>query len=459
MTKKVKNNTQAGTKVTPAMKKEVEMPTLEQIEASELPASYVDSDSFEVAEPDQMEPLAPTKFVIMGREGELMRPDRITDMPLVIIAGDKIELKECKDLPIDKYCVPVGVQLGATRDSMKLYKDKDQALLSKMKWYTFTTAGLEVIISSGSTLVVRECLSVNDYWYEEDEPRGKSKLIMAGAMLETSNLVVRGTATVNNSSLIAQNHVELVSSNITTTMISSGSNITVRDSVLTDCGFLNHTQSYTSLIKCRMTGAKISGFKRVNLNRVEAYEHSRFNLNGWARGSDTGASLEIKDITLNTMNGHFGSINEALSNWTDVSNSWAEPTINISRRIDYGQFSSLEMIPFARVGKFDLLVGGEVFLATDFFPVDKGETYPVPSKQVQVPGLSGDYTANYGIGLLNTGAHYRGTMVWNRAAKIIFGYQYGKQPIGKTGEAMVNTLVEQIKSRIGIYVELSNLSM
>lgn len=457
MTKKVKNN--AATKVTTEMQKEVEMPTLEQVEASELPASFVDSASFEVADSDQMDSFGASPIVIMGREGELARPDRITDMPLVIIAGDKIELKECKDLPIDKYCTPVAVQLGATRDSMKLYKDRDQPLLSKMKWYTFTTAGLEVIISSGSTLIVREVLSVNDYWYEEEEPRGKSKLIMAGAMLETSNLVVRGTVTLNNSSLIAQHHVELVGSNVTTTMVNSGYNITVRDSVLTDCGFLNHSQAYTSFIKCRLTGVKVSGFKRVNLNRVEAYEHSRFNLSGWTRGNDTGASLEIKDITLDTMNGQFGSICDALSNWTDASNSWAEPTINISRRIDYGQFSSLEMIPFVRVGKFDLLVGGEVFLASDFFPVDKGETYPTPSKQVQGFTLSGEPSPTYGFGVLNTGSYYRGTMVWNRAAKIIFRHQYGKQPIGKTGEAMVNTLVEQIKSRIGIYVELSNLSM
>ncbi|UQT02766.1 hypothetical protein YUBABA_00680 [Serratia phage vB_SmaM-Yubaba] len=459
MTKKVKKETQADAKVTTELQKDVKMPTLEEIQNCEV--GLASDDSFDGGS-DLMKKDTFGLNVAQGREGELARPDSLKEYPLVTIAGEMIELKEI-DPPMDPYCSPMGITLSSERGYTAIYGQREANNVAKMKWFGFKLGGVEFLISSGSSLVVAESLNNHGCWYDEGEGEitGPTKLILCGASIETRNLVLRGYNSLNNSYITTPQYVELKKAILTTSCVSSDSNVTLTSSVLTDTSILGNNTQYINLTKTKLEEARIGGFNRINLIDVDSYRSAKFSLNGWSRHGVTAPSLEIKNTRLVSFEGQFSNLGDNLSKWEDISNSWTEPCINIGKGIDYGYFSGLTTIPFVKIGKFDILVGGEVFMASEFFPVDKGEAYPTPSKQPQEVSLGGGYgpyNNNFGIGVLNTGAHYRGTMLWNRAAKAIFGFKYGKQPIGKNGEAIVNALIEQIKSRIGIYVELTNLT-
>lgn len=458
MTKKVKKETQADTKVTTELQKDVKMPTLEEIQNCEV--GLASDDSFDGGV-DLMKKDTFGLRVAQGREGELVRPDSLNEYPVVTIAGEMIELKEI-DPPTDPYCSPMEIRLSHERGYSAIYSQRDAKNVAKMKWFGFKLGGVEFSISSGSSLVVAESMNAQGAWYDEDdETTEPTKLVLCGSSIETRNLVLRGYNSLNNSYITAPQYVELKKSVLTTSCLNSESNVTLSASVLTDTSILGNGSQYINLTKTQLEEAAISGFSRINLTGVNSYRGTKFSMNGWSRHGVTPPSLDIKNMLLVSFDGRFSNLGENLSKWEDVSNNWTDPSITITKSLDYGYLSGLEAIPFVKIGKFDILVGNEVFMASEFFPIDKGEAYPTPSKQPQEVSLGGGYgpyNNNFGIGVLNTGAHYRGTMLWNRAAKAVFGYKYGKQPIGKNGEAIVNALIEQIKSRIGIYVELSNLS-
>lgn len=169
--------------------------------------------------------------------------------------------------------------------------------------------------------------------------------------------------------------------------------------------------------------------------------------------------LYIADVSLTGFDGVFQQLTPEISSYKDPSRPHAVQ-FNINRRVDYGHFSAKQPVPFIRLGALDLVVGGEIFKASEFFPTPSTDVYPVVKDvtQVQDFGFRPGYP-RYDLPVVsNTGSTYRGSMLWNRAAKVIFGWNYGKTPIGVSGENLVNALIEQIKSRISLYVEFNNLS-
>lgn len=458
MTKKAKN-----TSLIAQLAKEVEMPAPELLENCVV---EVTKDSYSVTADDGSFGFGgfEANEDYVGPDGALVRSEKLSDKPIVTIGGNEIALKETTAPVIGIYGNELNLSVFESKRGSQLYTSRDlERFKEPLKWYTAKVGGIEIIISGGSTLVVTESIDSRDYWYEDDVPAGPAKLTVLGGTIETRNLVIRGINTINNAYLIAGQYVELNEVTAECTQMNSDSNIVISKSALSGAVFQGMNTNYINITKCNLDDCNFGGFARITLREVRAFNHRKFWISGFGRPGSKSPCLDISNTTLESFEGTFASLTEACKHWSDPSNGWNEPTITIARRLDYGHFSAHDMIPFARVGSLDLLVGEEVFMASEFFPVDKGETHYVakaPEPATYGGGLCGTMSSpNFGFGVLNTGATYRGTVLWNRAAKVIFGHQYGKQPIGRTGEAMVNTLIEQIKSRIGIYVEIANIKL
>lgn len=492
MIKKVKNNIPA----TKLNKEEIKMPSAEVIEtvvaealetASAAAAPKIEkiaedtvaavSSSFSCGDDDSLEPAGisvaavrrhKNKADALYNDGRAPELESFSDKPIVTVGGKIIELTESK---------------GPSRISAsnRWHDDSDHSLLTfsenstrynsghwskrkvgnkEIKWYEATVGGILIYVTNGSMLKVTEGMDSNSWEY--DECMGETSIaevVLIGSVLETQYLSAKGYNVLNNSSLSSKNYTTLTSAVISASTVSSDSNTSVIKSVLTSAMFIGN--NYLNVDNSILGGTRIVGFGRVTLREVKSYVNEVFSLSGWGRHGVTRPSVDISKISLTKFDGNCSNMSDAFKDWTDLDNSWADPTLVITRRVDYGTFSADENIPFIRVGNTDIIVGDQVFKGSEFVPVDNGPIHNVAEPIQPQYGFGYSlqpepYRAPIGLGVLNTGSVYRGSVLWNRTAKVMYGYKYGKRPIGKTGESLVNTLIEQIRSRIGLYVEIIN---
>ena len=426
-------------------------------EVTELPVAEVIDDSSAVDLRSDEDKLAtPTGSFTFGAktmEGYRRRVNEITDKPILSIAGVDIELTKLEKENTEILGLARNGHVRRTygndnilavdRDSRSHNTPYINQVLTKneTEWYTATHAGVEFVLSQGSEVIVTESLSTGRGWDYDELDTQPSKLTMLGASIECRSLTVVANNSFNNT-LIRADNLYLTKAMCAASYFSAETNVSfhkvdVRSCQLYDCKYLN-------LFDCYMESVNIYGPGNLNLRNIK-HSYNRFHFSIYCRN---GIDLTIDGNMAEHTAWH--SVNQAVLPNTD--NPYQSAEMRIKRRVDYGTFSGRENIPFIRVGDVDMLVQGELFLAKDFFP----EYYSTSQKPAGNVFTGTDNGFN--LPFANTGPAWlkteRGGEMWEKAARIVFP---GTKVIGKSGHEMIKTLLDQIRSRIGLYVELHNL--
>ncbi|AEV89620.1 hypothetical protein OBP_183 [Pseudomonas phage OBP] len=473
MTKKVKNSSQPGSlnKALPEKAKKAVDTIVDDIKKAdgELDNSQdsfgfggitVEAKPAKPFEATVVEPVnIPQRFSKYGRRVD------ITRKPELIVGGKEIELVVLKPeeypraLSSTFYNHDKDNILVAPRDTSKHSVAHPGCTLERkdLKVYKAIVNGTEIFMTAGSSLIVKETVVKNgcsDPWDLEEGFNSTSikdqdpVLVLIGSELTTSLLNVNGYNLLNNSSLESKT-TYLMNSRVIASRLHSEETIdldstNLNSSVISGTKWLRSSKSDLALLN-------LGGIRHITLERVSTRGDGSFSLTTWANKDRL--SLRIADITLTEFNMNFSSDDLPLD-----KNTGPDTVININRRVDYGYFSGIIHVPFIRINKFDMLVGDNVFTGKELNPTSfpqeekKEELLPNPSPYGYTPPLY--RPAPYSMG----GARMDDT--WNKARKIISfqaaGHNYsGKQnPLGTLGESLVDTLVDQIRSRNKLYIEL-----
>ena len=376
----------------------------------------------------------------------------LTDKPVLSIGGENIELTKIEKGEVEVYTRDRGYPRRAYQTDNLLAQPTERNYLSipydnqiltteEVEWYTGTVSGIEFILSQGSQVIVTDLVSSGCGWLDVDEPEERPlKLTLLGSSIECKFLNIVGRSSLNNT-FIRTDNLHLTTTTAAACYIGSKnainlSNVDARSAALAECDYLNAHRA-------QLQSISLTGFRNISLRDIKD-SYAPFSLSVYSRPAP--------DLTINgTLTKHGAYHSLSVGALPNVEYPHLNPELRIKRRIDYGTFSSQESIPFVRLNEVDIMVGDEVFLAKDFYP----EYFSAPSKPAGVTfGNSEGYNPPFAIGGPVWLKTERGGELWEKAAKIVFP---GTKVIGKSGHEMIKTLLDQIRSRIGLYVELHNL--
>lgn len=465
MTKKVNNASQSGS-IKKATKSFSEVKADETVKADDV--------DFGTAEPVLgtaiIDPVAGeiANVEIVDLRGKFSRP-KVKDLPVLKIAGRDIELVE-----INKS----GSQLPVIFMTSNYYGDNILAQghagvtpnysnevlpLSDLKVYKAVVNDVEIFMTQGSVLIIDKSFTgTTDYeeWLFEAEPllgpkdNNKRTLIVVGSQVTAETLNVDGSVTINNSVLRAK-MIYLTNSRI------NASRINAEDIIDLDCTQLNSYETNSTrrlrVTKSTLGSVTLNGFNAITLQSVTySPGGDRFNLGCWGHGKEV--NLRIQDVQLTPYTAYF-TYREATGEYPSYA-----PEVKITRRIDYGYFSGISSVPFVRLNESDVLVNNKVFYGKDLNP-----TAFSPEEAKESVGTPFGMTSPYGGGFLRnttltpySNSGFPMDKPWMDAREVVVlsgGYSPlgAKAPLGKTTERLVDVLLEQIKSRNNLYIELTSL--
>lgn len=454
MTKKTK---EATIELKPIEIVEKVLDTLVTSGKDDIPATSFDMDEQDI-------PFLKAKPVLEGKRPYRVHPN---SEPVVEIAGKRFELKD-----VDKKDVPVHLSaiipsyydtdniLSHTRrshhGSSGNWHQHQKLKADELKFKHVRVDGMDIYISTGSKLVVSDSL-YSDY-HEDHSPfinGGKSEkptLVIVASTLESKTLSFMGKSVLFNS-LIQTNcgGVSLIDASVIhSSVVAVNQYITIDDSSIESTEL--RAANYITISDSAVYGPHITGLGSITLTKVNG--GGDFNIATYGDGSKE-IELLIDNQYIHRFdfsNSHIPRANDYVPA-LDFPIHYGRNVVTINKRIDYGMFSAMKPIPFLRMNQCDLLVGDQIFSVKDFFPEFVTEKEPVVSSGGQYGYQPPTSFGPFSIGL--AGHYNRETELWKRAAKIAFGKP--KAVIGKSGEVLVNGLLDQIKSRINLYVELSSV--
>lgn len=408
------------------------------------------SDEDQLINPVSSFGYSPKRRALDGRRTHV---SELTDKPVLSIGGENIELTKIEKGSVEVYTRNRGYPRHAYPTDNLLAQNTERNYLSipydnqilttdEVEWYTGKVAGIEFILSQGSQVIVTELISSGCGWLDVDEPEERPlKLTLLGSSIECKFLNIVGKCSLNNT-FIRTDNLHLTTTTAAACHLSSKnainlSNVDARSTTLNECDYLNVHQAHLQSIS-------LTGFRNISLRDIKD-SYAPFSLSVYSRPAP--------DLTINgTLTKHGAYHSLSIGTLPNAEYPHLNPELRIKRRIDYGTFSSQESVPFVRLNEVDIMAGDEVFLAKDFFPEYYG-TSQKPAGYV-FTGTDNGFNAPFA----NTGPAWlkteRGGELWEKAARIVFP---GTKVIGKSGHEMIKTLLDQIRSRIGLYVELHNL--
>lgn len=494
-TKKVKNHSQSGN-VNETIKKEIgkldpasvklkeELTPILSEAIKDAVAEVVEKDTFDLSddatfkaesEVGEIKPGKGEYFQFVSNsdsDGESRTVNVLYKDPKVTVCGKVIELKKEEKHPtgiISYYSDCYGKHANRNWIQFSNHGRYDQHEMPenfKIQWWSANVNGVKIWLTQGSYLMVSEHLGSDEWGYDGDEngqvPNEKKELVLIGSSVICKHLSVIGRTVLNNSSITAGNYIDLKRSTIVATSISMDCNANINSSMINSLRC--YGGEYLTLTHSQVRNVTLPQYGRVHLKDVNTINgrESGFNLNIYGAGNNKSLTLDIRNIDLPGFNVTLGNGNDTFAAYlADNDNNSKSIPLVIETRVDFGFFSGLTPIGFIRLGSNDILVGDQVFTAKEFFGKADQKTQPevVDTSRTTLRETSPYHNTSFGIGVLGTGDYYKGSLVWNRAAKALFGYKHRNMVIGKSGEAMVNTLVEQIKSRLGLYVEIQNMGL
>lgn len=390
-----------------------------------------------------------------------------SDKPILSIGGKKIELQE---LPAGKtpfinhsrYHDGDDLIITSTdpRSSLGNYSRSRIPTDKKIKWFTATVNDITFNLSSGSQVHIKE--GIDGYGWIHDDYQAvsqgplKRELNVIASKIECNHLSIEGKCVINNSVLMAQHYIHIQGCIVVCSNVHSDYNIDIKSSRLSQSGI--YGANYVNITeKSHIDGAYISGLGRITISDSRTTDGFKISLH--ARHGVAQPSLDIKGVLVSRFDSFFGDMEKVTKVYQENENRYSDMILRIERRIDYGVFSGITDMPFIRVGDHSMLIGGELFTSEEFFGKACQDTQPKPVDPTVYRSEDTSFRQNFGMGVLGSGSYYKGSLVWNRAAKVLYGYKHRNLVVGKSGEAMVNALVEQIKSRLGLYVEINNMGL
>lgn len=334
----------------------------------------------------------------------------------------------------------------------------------KIRWYKLALPEIDVLITQGSELVIDDRISVHCGWEGEEgdwitPPEGKKPILyIIGSIVRCKSIAVGANVTVNNSSIEVAGHLDFIASRIT------GSRINVRDSIdIYNSGV--HTSVYEGINRLTVRNSRwlrdinITGFDNVNMIKVTASGKFRLN-NGWS--AIPGLGIDIVETHLVDFAADFTNFHKEFAKVHGVDKPWLGNGMKIRRRTDYGYFSGSSPIPFVRCGDFNIATPANLYQATEIDPV----SFPKEKKELSYQPQYG-FRDTYPAPSLSDDNSYTSTMrggkFWEKARKDCFpnpnpNPKVGKNPIGAIGENLIQSLIDQVKSRVKLYVELGVIS-
>lgn len=385
------------------------------------------------------------------------RVANLTDKPLLIIGGKEIELKKVA------WKLPYGYAsyfyknraniLAPVSDSSKgiwLYQE-----LSKddVEWYSAKVNDVEFILSSGSSVVINKNIGCANDWVGMDEfgdvsiDASDSKIVVIGSKVNCDSLYSMGDSTLNNTSINAE-LLTLESSKILSSRIVSKQYVRIEKSNVEMSNF--NAKSNINLLKSSVFGVDLGYFNYITLDNAKSYHDNKFKVN------ISGASFEESSFTARNVYFATHEGNHFMSNECDKSFD-----ILVDRRIDFGYFSGIAPIPFIRSNNDTILVGNRSFKYSEFYP----DNYI--KQESNNNSYKGPYTGSYSLapnpGALLPGSEptwvsqERNGTLWKKAADVIFT-SHRERPLGRISDELIKSLLEQIRSRLSVYVELNSVS-
>lgn len=407
-----------------------------------------------------------------GTKSEARRPymNNPNHEPIVEIAGKQFETKdiELKDIPAkigsfishhtpeDENVLCPRFQNHRSYNNVGRWRPAHQTLLrSDLKFKHLQVDNTDIYISTGSSLIITDAIDSLSFLASSAPATSDDKniLVIIASSVTAKSLTFAGTTILFNS-VVEGDYVTLIDSTIDRSSISgSTGNVSIDDSDITDSNL--YVSQYATVTDTRVTGLRITGVMSLTLDRVKSSGDFLFSTYG---DSGNRLDLNISNQYLHKYEGNGQYIQEFKGYTPEVDYPIYRNgnTLNIRRRIDYGVFSAVTPVSFIRLNQYDLLVDNVAFSVKDFFPevINTTEQSPKPFESSSPFGPFSPtpmaYTSSFGGGI-----HNRNSDVWKRASKIVFGAN--KSVIGKSGEALINSLLDQIKSRIGLYVEIYSL--
>lgn len=393
----------------------------------------------------------------------------LSDLPSVKIAGIEVPVVRC-DTPKGtasynnramRFKGEFPVVTGSLGHSSEINYAPYRVLNPKeVTWYKANISGYEIYLTSGSQLHVETALSKSPYGDEFNEypetVTQLTRLILVASDIRCKYLNIEGAVLLNNVKFDVSGSLTLSKS------IMAAMN--VRE--VKECYIVDSDISYSSTRQTKFLTIKdsyISGMNISGIDSVSVTESDIFNplkLSTWAvQGKPM--PLTIHGVRLRGGEYDFGGLS------TDAgiemghlhSTSFSTRGFVIERAVDIGHFSGINPIPFIRFGKNNMVVNGEMFLASEFYPINDRDASIVRKLPVEQPQPYGGYRnvtpfqPSFEFGLPGPN-----TPLWNRALKVLYPETYKTIIPGKMGEMLVSTLLEQIRSRINIFTEYNALS-
>lgn len=388
--------------------------------------------------------------------------------PIVEIAGKVHELKEvdkAEVLSIMDKSRYIDQNDDLTQGSQGRHSDTNRwnrcgpITLKDITFKHVSVDGVDIYVSNGSELIITNGLDLG-YYHDQIIDKKKPSIILLLSRINTKNLNALGKNVLINSTVTVGESVSLLDAGLTDTIINGHNGAaTIDDSTVLDSSL--NVSAYVTITDSKLTGARIYGLSTLTLDRVSGGHDFTLSL---YTNKYKEFNLAINNQYIHSLDYHHGvQSTDGYTSLDDFPRFDNGLVLNIEKRVDFGYFAAVKSIPFIRLNQFDLLVGGEIFSVKEFFPelIDENAQKPTPVPVSPQYGTYGEYSRPGGyappqVFPLTPGYWSRSSEVWKRAARVAFDTN-GKKVIGKTGELIINSLLDQIKSRINLYVELNTL--
>lgn len=386
----------------------------------------------------------------------------ITQEPVVSVAGKKVELTKLDKGPdvqsrYEHYDHNTQIFLGGPAHNVQRYSPGNVVQKDSLEWWKAELSEVVIIISSGSMVNITESL-LQSIDYEIDvlpstQREKKAELIVLASEIDAGQVHIGGRVVLNNSTIKCNGFVEMNSTTINGSVLRARHNLDVFKGGVQKCNISDNNR-ITLRNKTFIRDVHIAGFNDVNLQGVVCY--GVFRVIAGYQPSDS-LNLGIYDTQLVDFTAHFYQLRNEFTKANGSDTPW-RGGLTIRRRTDYGYFSAREPIPFIRAGDYDIATPDHLYQAKEIdsnaFPKEVKTNYGSPSfgggwcNAPQEPSES-PYLSTF-----------RGGSLWNKVLKDVYQDKMrgGTKPaIGKIGDALVQSVIEQIKSRVNLYIEFSNL--
>lgn len=397
------------------------------------------------------------------REGRRDYNSNPKHAPVVEIAGKSFELRdvpldEIKDLNVpishDQEADVLASKLGGGgQTGSERWSSYHSLAVKDLNFKHVNIDGIDIYISAGSELIITNQLDSDHYWHDSvfGKPSSDSgALVVLASQIHADSLMLAGKNIIRNTTLAGNHDIRLIDADVcNSTLVSNTYSITIDDSSVTNVSF-NSADSIT-VVDSNIYNARIYGVSGITFERVTGGHGFSMDI---SRSYGLGLrvinqflhSFDMSSYNHKTTKGY-----EAIADYPSMN---SVGNLTIDRRVDYGMFTAEKPVSFIRLNQYDLMVGDEVFSVKDFFP--ELLTNKEAPKLEEPRGGYGPFHSPMSYPSSYPGMYSRDSDLWKRASRIAFTKH--KAVIGKMGESIVNGLLEQIKSRISLYIEISTVS-